>query len=65
MLVTKLLFFLNLIIVSLFAFTIKTGFLENFLSKIGKPQSEKISQKFGKEKKDKIEYWVNKQVCLY
>ena len=51
MLVTKLLFFLNLIIVSLFAFTIKTGFLENFLSKIGNLRVKRLAKSLERKKR--------------
>ena len=48
--ITKLLFFLNLIIISLFAFSIKTGFLENFLSKIGNLRVKRLAKSIEKKK---------------
>ena len=51
MLTIKFLFFLNLFTLSLFAFAIKTGFLENFLSKIGNLRVKKLARIL--EKKDK------------
>lgn len=47
----KLLFFFNLSILSVFAFAIKTGFLERFLSKIGNIRAKRLARNLGEEKK--------------
>ena len=57
MLTIKFLFFLNLFTLSLFAFAIKTGFLENFLSKIGNLRVKKLARILEKEDKNIKRYW--------
>ena len=47
----KFLFFFNLSILSLFAFAIKTGFLESFLSKIGNIRVKRLARNLEEEKK--------------
>ena len=56
--ITKLLFFFNLIIISLFAFAIRTGFLEKFLSKIGNIRVKRLAKNLEKEKTN-INYYRN------
>ena len=42
--ITKFLFLLNITIIFIFAFAIKTGLLESFLSKIGNIRVKKIAK---------------------
>ena len=54
--ITKLLFFFNLIIISIFAFAIRTGFLEKFLSKIGNIRVKRLARNLEKEKNNSRYY---------
>ena len=56
--ITNFLFFFNLIIISSFAFAIKTGFLEKFLSKIGNIRVKRLARTLEGEKND-IKYYRN------
>ena len=54
--ITKFLFFFNLIVISIFAFAIKTGFLEKFLSKIGNIRVKRLARNLEKEKNNSKYY---------
>tara|TARA_B100000242_G_C42808130_1_gene375774 strand:+ start:137 stop:316 length:180 start_codon:yes stop_codon:yes gene_type:complete len=56
--ITKFLFFFNLIVISIFAFAIKTGFLEKFLSKIGNIRVKRLARSL-EEEKNNIKYYRN------
>lgn len=45
----EFLFFLNFITIILFAFAIKSGFLENFLSKIGNIRVKRLARNLEKK----------------
>lgn len=48
--ITEFLFFLNLTIISIFAFAIKSGFLEVFLSKIGNIRVKRLARSLERKK---------------
>ena len=50
--------YLNLITILLFAFTIKTGILETFLSKIGNLRVKRLAKNFVDENKMKLNHSI-------
>ena len=55
MLITEFLFFLNLIVLSIFAVAIRSGFLDDFLSKIGNIRVKRLARNLEK-KENSIEH---------